>query len=100
MKTLGRTDREDQQGWAPLATVDVEEALPDVGWEMSARSWRSEAPQHCNAAASAPAIGNLTPLSFLAGLPSDPRGGDTKGVTRAAQKGLVLVDLDKLLAII
>lgn len=55
MKTLGRTDREEQQGWVPLAMVGVEEALPDVGWEMSARSWRSEAPQHCNAVASAPA---------------------------------------------
>lgn len=46
MKTLGRKDQKDEQEDAPVVAVGVGEAPPYVEWEMSARSWRSEAPQH------------------------------------------------------
>lgn len=98
VKTLRRRDQEDEQDDAPVAAVGVGEAPPHVEWEMSARSWRSEAPQHrCGIGPprGEPRSSEPPERAALRG-----EGGTRRGGVGAAQSRLVLVNPDELLAII
>lgn len=76
VKTLGRRERENEQGDAPAAqSASEREAPPRVEWETPAGSWRSEAPQHQHTLW----LRSPTGEPRSSELPAPPSEGDTQG---------------------